>query len=250
MTWLAAWKEAWANRRGFWTQVSVMAANNLVWIVFWVLFFRRVGIVRGWDVEQLVVLLAVISTGVGVVLGLFNNVRRLGELATDGGLDAALALPAPTLPYLLCRRVDAGHVGDLLFGPALFVALGNPTPARTVVFAFGVLCAALIVAGFMVLAGSISFYAGRSEAGDLGFQALILFAMYPVDVFPGVARLFLYVVVPAGFVGSAPARLVDSPDPAWAAASLAAAIGFVLAGWFSFSAGLRRYTSGALWTEA
>jgi ABC-2 type transport system permease protein len=249
-TWLAAWQEAWANRAGFWTQVGAMAANNLVWILFWVLFFGRVGTLRGWDVEQLMVLLAVITTAAGVVLGLFNNVVRLGDLTASGALDAALTLPAPTLPYLLCRRVNATHVGDLLFGPVLFVLAGNPTPARTAVFAFGVVCAVLILTGFLVLVGSLAFLSGRGEAGDLGFNAVILFAMYPIDVFPGFARLFMYIVIPSGFLGAVPARLVDRPDPVWVSASLAAGIGFAAAGWISFAAGLRRYTSGALWTDA
>ena len=58
VTWQTAWREAWANRRGFWTQVTVMVINDVVWIVFWVLFFHRVGTVRGWNVDQLLVLLA------------------------------------------------------------------------------------------------------------------------------------------------------------------------------------------------
>ena len=105
LTWRGAWQEAWANRRGFWTQVTVMIVNDIVWIIFWVLFFQSVGTIRGWDVDQVLVLLAVLTTAAGVVLGLFNNARRLGELAATGGLDAALALPTPTLLHLLMIAV-------------------------------------------------------------------------------------------------------------------------------------------------
>jgi ABC-2 type transport system permease protein len=250
LTWLAAWREMLANPRGLATQVGAMVLNNLVWVLFWVLFFDEVGTVRGWDTEQIVVLLAVVTTSVGAVLGLFNNVLRIGEEAASGGLDAALALPVMTLPYLLSRRVDATHVGDLAFGPVLFLVAGHPTPSRLAVLVFGVACSAVLIAGFLVMMGSVSFFAGRNEAGEMGFHSLILFAMYPIDVFPGVARFLLYVVVPAGFVSSAPARLVDDPSPAWALACLVVAAAFGGAGWLTFSAGLRRYTSGSHWSDA
>ena len=108
----------------------------------------------------------------------------------------------------------------------------------------------LIIAGFLVLMGSISFYVGRNEAGDLGFQSLLLFSSYPVDIFVGTTKLFLYAVVPAGFVSATPARLVEDFDPAWAAALLAVGVAFASAGWVAFNLGLRRYTSGAVWTAA
>ncbi len=250
ITWHSAWLEAWANRRGFWTQVTMMIVNDIVWIVFWILFFDRVGAVRGWNVDELLLLLAVLTTSAGFVLGLMHNTRRIGELASDGGLDAALALPTPTLPHLLVRSVETTNVGDLVFGLGLFVAVGNPTPTRTVVFLFGVACAVCIITGFLVLMGSLSFFVGRNEAGDLGFHALLLFSSYPVDIFAGTTKLFLYGVVPAGFVSATPARLIADFDVAWAAGVLAVAIAFAAAGWAVFSVGLRRYTSGAVWTDA
>lgn len=62
LTWVTAWREALANRRGFWTQVTLMVVNDIVWILFWILFFRRVGEVRGWAVDDVLVLLAILTT--------------------------------------------------------------------------------------------------------------------------------------------------------------------------------------------
>lgn len=244
-----AWQEAWANRRGFWTQAVIMVLNDLVWIVFWVIFFRRVGELRGWDLDRLLVLQAILTTAGGIVLGLLSNARHIGPLAANGGLDAALTLPTPTLLHVLVRRVEAVNIGDLVFGVVLFATFGNPTPARTAVFVFGVLCAVLILTGFLVLAGSLSFFAARNEAGELGFHAVVLFSSYPVDVFAGATRVFLYTVVPAGFITSAPTKLVGDWDPTWAAATLGVSIAFALAGWLTFTLGLRRYTSGSVWVS-
>lgn len=250
VTWRSAWREALANRAGFWTQIAIMMVNDLVWIVFWFLFFDRVGTVQGWDLDRLIVLFAILTTSAGIVLGLLNNARMTGRLAATGALDSALALPVPPLVYLLFRRVEPVNVGDLAFGIVLFTVFGNPTPQRILIFVFGVFCAVLILTGFLVLVGSISFWAGRNDAGDLGFHAIVLFANYPVDIFGGATRVFLYAVIPSGFVSSAPARLVDDFDPVWAVGTLAVALGVALAGWSAFTLGLRHYTSGASWTRA
>ena len=250
LTWRAAWLEARSNRRSFWLQVSVMIVNDIVWVVFWALLFNRVGDLRGWGFDQIVLLFAVLTTAGGIVLGLFNNVRRIGELASTGGLDAVLALPTSPLLTLVTRRVETVNVGDLAFGVGLFVLAGDPTPTRLVVFVFGVACATLVLGGFLIVMGSASFFVSRNEASELGFHAILLFANYPVDIFTGYTRFFLYGVVPAGFVSTVPARLIADFSLGWGAALLAVAGGVAGLGWLTFSLGLRRYTSGAVWTTA
>jgi len=242
--------EAWANRSGFWTQVVAMVVNDLAWVVFWLLFFHRVGTVRGWDTHAVLMLLAVLTTSAGFVLGILANARRLGRLAADGDLDASLALPVPPLAHLLVRRIETTNLGDLGFGVVLFVVAGHPTVERTAVYLVGVVVAATLFTGFLVAAGPLSLFVGRNEAGELGFQTVLLLAMYPVDLFGGASKVLLYTVVPAAFVGAVPARLVDHFDPVLAAAALAAACLFALIGWASFTLGLRRYTSGSVWTRA
>jgi ABC-2 type transport system permease protein len=245
-----AFAESWANRRGFWTQVAVMVANDLVWVVFWVVFFRRVGSMRGWDVQRVLLLQAVLTTGGGIALGVFANARKLGELAADGGLDAVLALPVATLPHLLVRRIHTTNLGDMAFGVLLFAATGHPSLGRTAIYFFGVVVSASLLVGFLVATGSLAFFVGRNEGGDIGFQGMILLGSYPAEIFTGGTRFILYTIVPAAFVASVPARLIDGFDPPLAAAAVGIAAAFVLLGWLTFRAGLRRYTSGAYWTRA
>jgi len=246
----AAIAEAWANRSAFWTQLAAMALNDLVWVVFWVLFFGKVGTVAGWDRTRVLLLLATVTTDAGLVLGLLSNARRIGQLLVDGGLDAALALPVRTLPYLLVRRVDAVNVGDVVFGIGLFFLACHPTPERTALYVLGATAGALVLIGFLVLVGSLSFFTGRSEAGDLGFQAVILLASYPVDIFSGATKALLYTAIPAAFVSAVPARLVDHLTVSDLVTLLAAAVVFVALAATTFAIGLRRYTSNALWSRA
>ena len=44
--------EAAANRAALASQIIVMVVNDLAWIVFWVLFFDRVGSLHGWDSDR------------------------------------------------------------------------------------------------------------------------------------------------------------------------------------------------------
>lgn len=245
-----AFAEAWANRSAFWAQIGVMVVNDLVWIAFWILFFRRVGDVRGWDTGNVLMLLAVVTTSAGVVLGVFANARSIGRLVVGGELDAALVLPVPTLPFLLVRRVNSTNVGDVLFGVTLFAATGSPTPSRVAIFLLGAVAASVILTGFLVATGSLSFFLGRDDLGELSFHGVLLLSSYPVDMFGPVAKVVMYTAVPAAFVGTVPARLLETFDPVAALVLVGAAAFFGALGWVTFRLGLRRYTSGAVWTNA
>ncbi len=245
-----AFAEAWANRQSFWLQVGAMAVNDLAWVAFWLLFFNRVANVRGWDVGRVLLLFAVLTTVAGVVLGVFANARRLGRLAAEGQLDAVLGLPVRPLPYLLLRRVEAANLGDVLFGGLLFAAAGAPSPQRVLLYVVGSIAGIVLLTGFLVTVGSLAFFGGNGEAGELGFHAILLLAGYPVDVFAGGMKLMLYTVLPAALVAAVPARLVDAFDVRAAGLLAGAAAIFALLGWATFTLGLRRYTSGAVWTRA
>ena len=114
----------------------------------------------------------------------------------------------------------------------------------------GALLGAALLVGFLVLAGSSAFFLGRVEGGDLGFHGILMTAAYPVDAFAGVAKALLYSVVPAAFVASVPARLVADPDAGVFAAFVGVTALFCFLAWAAFHAGLRRYTSGSVWTRA
>lgn len=243
--------EAWTNRRSFWAQVSFMIVNDLSWIAFWALFFNKVGDVRGWNVQHILLLFAVLTTVCGISLGLLANARKVGALTADGELDAALALPIHPLAYLLVRRVDIGLLGDLLFGPALFLAAGGLSVERVAVYVVASLCGAAVMVGFMVALGALTlFVGGRGEQADLGFQAILILSSYPVDLFAGATKLLLFTAVPAAFVTGLPTALVDEFSFETAAALAAAAAFFLGIGLIAFQLGMRRYASGAVWTKA
>jgi ABC-2 type transport system permease protein len=245
-----AFAEAVARRAALVAQLSVMIANDVAWIVFWVLFFRRAGTVRGWDGDKILVLLSVMTGAAGIALGLLSNARRIGVLAVEGQLDSVLTLPVRPLPYLLLRRVEPTNLGDGVFGVTLFLVACHPTPQRLVTYVAVVLVSSVLLTSFLVLTGSSAFFAGRNEGAELSFHAVLLLGSYPVDVFAGGIKIFLYTVIPSAFVASVPATLIDEWSWRPALGLVTAAAVFGLAAAITFRTGLRRYTSGALWTQA
>jgi ABC-2 type transport system permease protein len=115
----------------------------------------------------------------------------------------------------------------------------------------GSLCGAVVLTGFLVMMGALTmFVGGRGEQADLGFQAILILASYPLDIFGGLTKLLLFTLIPAAFVSGLPTKLVDDFSLLNAVPVVLSALLFAALGVFSFRAGLRRYTSGALWTRA
>ena len=246
----ASLADALANRSSFWLQVTVMVVNDGTWIVFWVLFFDQVGTLRGWGTRDVIVLFTILMTSAGAALGLLANSRRIGHLAADGELDETLVLPVGPLSHILTSRIDSANMGDLLFGPVLFAVAGDPTPERAAVFVLGSVAGSVVLVGFLVACGALTlFVGGRGEQADLGFNAILIFASYPLDLFGGATKVLLFTAVPAAFVTGLPAQLVRSFNPAHAALLVAMAAFFAALGWAMFQLGLRHYSSGSIWTR-
>jgi ABC-2 type transport system permease protein len=246
-----AFLEAWTNRRSFWLQVSFMLANDAALIVFWILFFHRVGAVRGWDFSHLLVLFGILSTVTGLAMGVLGNARRLGQVIADGGLDAALTLPVDPLGYLLVRTVDTALLGDLAFGPAMFALSGHASPTSVLVYLIACACGTAVFVSFLVILGSATLYfGGRGEQGDVGFHAVLMLASYPLDVFGGAVKLLLFTALPAAFITGVPTELVTEFDWGRAGLMIGVSVLAVVLARALFQGGLIRYRSGALWTRA
>ncbi len=139
--------------------------------------------------------------------------------------------------------------GDILFGVALY-ALVLPHPWRSApLFLLLMVLVAVIFTSVGVLAGALAFWVGQAQ--DLAmqlFNATLAFSLYPIDIFSGMVRVFLYTLLPAAFIGSVPARLLLEFDGQRLALLLAFAGGIALLARWAFYRGLRRYESGNLIT--
>ena len=234
-------------RGAFISQVAAMFLNDGVWVVFWILFFTRFPVLRGWSLDDVITLWAVTAAGFGLAHAIYGNALPLAGIIARGQLDAWMLYPRALLPHMLLGRMSATAWGDALFGYAVYLALVRPDLAHFVLFVALTLSVALVFVGFSVCTGSLSFFLGdASSLADQWFGALITFSTYPSVLFEGAIKLLLFTLLPAGFVSYLPVQALRDLSLAHAGLALAGACGVLAAGVALCYLGLRRYESGNL----
>lgn len=233
-------------RASFLMQAVGMFINNGIYFVFWLLFFDRFEQVRGYEIQQIYLLFAIVAFGWGLAFSFAGNAARLADLIAQGRLDYYLALPRPVLSHLLFSYMNPFTVGDLTFGVIAFLFTGRLDAASIGLWLVCSVCVAVICASFSATAGCLSFFIGNASQWAFYLSnTLITFSLYPFGLFQGFVRLILYTLVPAAFVGGIPVEIVETHSLtllgglACAAALSAGALSLV------FRWGLRRYESGS-----
>ena len=251
---LALWKtnllSAMEYRVSFLTQMVGMMLNNAIYFVFWVIFFARFEEINGWDLVDMFFLFGVVATGFGAGTYLFGNAIRLSSLIANGQMDYYLSLPRPVLLHALASRSNASSAGDFIyglfsFGAAVFFT-GTFGGMMVLRFALGCLAAIAVLISFLVLVQSLTFWIGNTELlTRIAFNAIVTFSLYPITLFDGTAKLLLFTLIPATFVGALPAEFVRQFDLMQLVQICAGSAVFLFLAVFVFYRGLRRYESGS-----
>ncbi|SFB36253.1 ABC-2 type transport system permease protein [Cohnella sp. OV330] len=246
---LASWKVNLASaleyRLSFFLLAGMMFVNNTIWLFFWYLFFARFPVVSGWEIGDVMLLWAVSAGGFGWASVLFGNFPRIATIVSSGQLDVYLSQPKPVLLNMLTSRMSVTGAGDFAFGLIVFLWAGDLTPRGCLLFACALLLAGVLFIGVMAIAGSLAFWIGNAEGiASQVFGGFISLTIYPTGIFRGAAKVILFTVVPAGFIGYMPIGLMREFDPGFAAAAFCAAAIFSACGALLFRVGLARYASG------
>jgi ABC-2 type transport system permease protein len=237
---------AMAHRGTFVMQAALMALNNAIFFTFWVVLLQRVGTIRGYALADVVVLYGVVAGGVGLATVLAGGVRQLARSIHEGELDAVLSQPKPTLLYVLFRRSNPSGLGDLVSGCVMIALWGGVRASAIPVVVLAMVASAVVMVSSGVLFGSLAFWLGPVEAASRQlFESVITFALYPEPLFGGVLRVVLFTLVPAGFVGYWPARLVRAPSIVGAVELVVVAGAYAAASAWVFGRGLRTYCGGS-----
>jgi ABC-2 type transport system permease protein len=239
-------KAALALRGAFVMQALFMVLNNVVFFVFWWILLRRVPDLRGWQLADVEVLFGITATSFGLVVTITGGVRHLGECIEEGELDTLLTQPKPTLLYALGVRSRASGFGDVLSGLGFLLISGHLTLANAPLVAVAILAAAGTFLGSGIIFFSLPFWLNRTETVSRQlWELLITFSLYPEPLFGGALRLMLFTVLPAGFIGYLPVRVVRQPSITGVAMLVAGSAGYLLLANWIFGRGLRRYASGS-----
>jgi ABC-2 type transport system permease protein len=228
-----------------------MILNDAVYFIVWVIFFDRFPTVRGWGLTDMFLVFGVSASAFGLTGLLFGNAFNLGEIIVRGRLDYYLSLPRPVLLHVLASRLVPSSLGDFTYGFLSFFASGQFSPEGLGRFILAVLLAMLVFLGFLVLVQSLAFWLGTGGAfTGLAINAIVTFALYPITLFERGAKLVLFLLIPAAFMGAVPASFVHSFSWNSIGLMVLGACAFLLLGTGLFRLGLRRYESGsAIQTE-
>jgi ABC-2 type transport system permease protein len=247
---LAIWKAnligAMEYRAAFITQVIGMMLNNAVYFMFWVIFFNRFEQVRGWGLRDIFLLFGVVAAGFGLAAFLFGNAFSLAEVIRGGRLDYYLTLPRPVLLHTLASQSITSGMGDFLYGVTSFFVAGGFTLGGFGRFVLGTVVSMSIFLSFMVIVQSLAFWLGSAQLlSNTAINAIITFSLYPITLFDGTAKLFLFTLIPAALVGAVPAEFIRSFS--WGQLGLLAfsSVVFLALALGLFYRGLRRYESGS-----
>jgi ABC-2 type transport system permease protein len=238
-----------ALRGAFVMQVVFMALNNFAFFIFWWALMQHVTTLRGWQLGDIQLLFGVVASAFGLTVAFAGGVRHLGRFIEDGDLDTLLTQPKSVLVHALGMRSQPSGFGDFISGLIFIVWSGQITwhTAPWVVVVVATSAVMFVACGIAIF--SLAFWLGRIDTAATGlWELLVSFSLYPEPLFGGTLRVVLFTVLPAGFVGYLPVRILHGPTLANVATLVAVAVGYLCLAVVMFDRGLRRYASGSRFT--
>jgi len=247
---LAVWKTNLLSvleyRVSFLTQAIGMMLNNFIYFAIWIIFFERFKEVRGWGIDDMYITFGVLASSFGLVALLFGNAFNLSEIINQGRLDYYLSLPRPVLLHTVSSRMISSGMGDFTYGFVSYALSGQYTWDGFLRFVLATLLAATVFAAFLILIQSLAFWFGIvSGFTSLMVNAIITFGIYPTTLFDNYAKLILFTLVPAAFVGAIPAEFIHAFTWQTLGELLLGAMAFLFLAVSVFHLGLKRYESGS-----
>ena len=238
-------KSVMEYRVNFVIQFFGMMLNNAAFALFWAVLIGRAGLVGGYGFIDIMFIWALVSTSFGLAHILAGNVRMIGRIVMEGGLDVYLLQPKDVMLNLLASRTIVSAWGDFAYGFIVMALLPGTDLSAIVLFCSLALPGALIFTATFAAAESLVFFMGNSQALSSALTEFLLsFSLYPEGVFGKSYRWVLYSIIPSGFIAFMPLRIFRALDwplvpLLWGVALVYATLSYCL-----FSAGLRRYESG------
>jgi len=232
-------------RVNFMFQFFGMMLNNAAFAAFWMVLLNRVGSVGGYGFSDVMLVWALVSSSFGLAHIVFGNIRQLGRIIMEGGLDVYLLQPKDVWLNVVSSRTIVSAWGDFAYGYIVLAMMTGTELEQFALFSALVIPGALIFAATFAAADSLAFFIGNSSAISSALTEFMLsFSLYPEGVYGAGLRWMLYTIVPSGFVAFMPLRVYKALDW-WFVLILYLIAGvYVLLSYRLFNCGLKRYESG------
>ncbi len=242
-------KTVLALRATFLLRLFFTMVNHSVYLTVWIMFFRKVDNVGGWDYAHLL-----LAYGLGLWAWGFTSfftfgIRILPRMIAEGALDNLLLQPRPILFLLATNHHEPAGLADIVLGTIFIIIASYWMPLHLPLLFCGVLCCCVTFTAFCLAVGSAAFWWHDVQewATDLYFNTFI-FATRPASAFKGSVRLLMFTILPVAYMTLLPVEMQISGDatllpPLLAGTGLCAFFSYLI-----FKQGLKRYASGNRFT--
>jgi ABC-2 type transport system permease protein len=214
--------------------------------------FSHTGVINGWTLAQMIVLLGVYYLIQGAQSVVFEaSFERFMEHVRLGTLDFILLKPANSQFMVSARHVQVAQLGQVALG---FVLVGygiaqvgdGPGASEVVAFAVTLACGLALVYCLLLVLSTLAFWFVRVDNLLAIFWSFLDAGRFPVDVYPGWLRVTLSTVVPIGIAVTVPAQAVAGRLDAIGLGGmvLGTLVVWAFASWF-WRVGLRTYTGAS-----
>ena len=240
-------KESVSNKKSFIIQTIAMFINNFVFIFFWqVLFSNKGGNINGINIRDILFLWSIPTIGYGIALFCFGGLETLCNDIVDGNLDIYLTKPKSSLISTLTSRAHLSAMGDLLFGIVCGVVAVKFNPFKILYILLLGVISGIITTSVLASVRLLGFWLGdiSNAANKYTNSLFITLTIYPEKMFPGVIKILMYTVIPAGYAAHMPIKLINKFSVSGALILIASAIFFTTLMFVMYNKGLKRYESG------
>lgn len=234
-----------SKRGAFFLESSLMIANNLIFFSIWWIFFLQFKEIAGWQLKELILLMAIGTGSYGLMQILFAGTKDLSKMIMGGDLDPFLTQPKNVLLHIMGSKSRAKGWGDLITAVLLLIFGGLLNLLTVFLAVISMISGCLVFTSINIIAHSLSFWLGSIESVSKKYcDALLLFSVYPPNIYSGFLKIVMFTLIPAGVITYIPVELIR--DFTWdkLAALLFSAAFFFGLSFTVFYAGLKHYESG------
>lgn len=167
----------------------------------WIIFHQTPNL-KGWTVDEVVLLYGMAAAALGFSELFFNHIWMIPSYIVMGDLDRLLTYPVNSLYFLLVTRPELhsfGNVGmGFLLGSIALIHLHAPWYLWVLALLL-IFLGCFIYTGALVIFGAFSFkFVGPSSMHMMIPHSLLQATQYPLSIFPGWLQYFLLFLLPYG----------------------------------------------------
>jgi ABC-2 type transport system permease protein len=183
-----------------------------IWIVFWEIILNQVGVLKGWDLPMMVMLVGFYFFQEGLWIIFWRNWNYSDDII-NGYMTVFLVRPLNPYLALIWKHMDVMRLGELFLGMGLVIfslfyyGIQTTLLKLTLGFIICTLGTFLILNSFAII-NALSFWWGRISAIRNIFVAFFVTEKVPITIFPATIKFMFTFMLPIIFIATYPVLAV------------------------------------------